>query len=45
VVTASDEERLQKVLRDIEQKTGISVLHLPMIDDYHIDLGFPLQWG
>ncbi len=44
VVTASDEEQLNEVLNDIEEKTGIKTLDLPMLDDYHIDLGFDLQW-
>jgi DNA-binding Lrp family transcriptional regulator len=44
VLTASDEEQLSEVLSDIEKKTGIKPLDLPMLDDYHIDLGFELQW-
>lgn len=44
VVTASDEQQLNKVLNNIEEKTGIKTLDLPMLDDYHIDLGFDLQW-
>ncbi|MDH3671906.1 MAG: AsnC family transcriptional regulator [Gammaproteobacteria bacterium] len=44
VVTAGDEDELQYTLQDIEQHSGIPVLSLPMLDDYHIDLGFELQW-
>lgn len=44
VATAPDEERLAAVLAEIGQRTGLEVLDLPMIQDYHIDLGFPLQW-
>lgn len=44
VATAPDEEKLAAVLADIERRTGLQVLDLPMIEDYHIDLGFPLQW-
>ncbi len=44
VVTAGDEAELQQILRDIAQHSGIPVLSLPMLDDYHIDLGFELQW-
>lgn len=44
VATASDEEQLAAVLAEIGQRTGLEVLDLPMIQDYHIDLGFPLQW-
>ncbi|WP_207787748.1 AsnC family transcriptional regulator [Candidatus Thiosymbion oneisti] len=44
VLTAADEERLTEVMHEIEDRTGIEVLDLPMIEEYHIDLGFPLQW-
>ncbi|MCK5387202.1 MAG: Lrp/AsnC family transcriptional regulator [Gammaproteobacteria bacterium] len=42
VLTASDEHVLNSVLDDIEQKTKYSVMYLPMIEDFHIDLGFDL---
>lgn len=44
VLTAVDEERLAEVIEEIEARTGIGVLDLPMLEEYHIDLGFPLQW-
>lgn len=44
VVTAADEVTLQAILADIEQRSGIAVMRLPMLEDYHIDLGFELQW-
>lgn len=44
VVTAADETILHAVLQDIEQQTGLAVLYLPMLEDFHIDLGFDLQW-
>ena len=44
VATGSNETQLEGVLRDIEQRSGLPVLRLPMLDDYHIDLGFDLQW-
>ena len=44
VVTATDETSLHTVLQDIEQQTGLAVLYLPMLEDFHIDLGFELQW-
>ena len=44
VVTAADEATLHAVLQDIEQQTGLAVLYLPMLEDFHIDLGFDLQW-
>ncbi len=44
VVTASDQSVLNMVLDDIERRSGIPVMYLPMLEDYHIDLGFDLQW-
>ena len=44
VLTACDEQRLNEVLDDIEQRSGIPVMYLPMLEDYHIDLGFDLKW-
>jgi len=44
VVTASSDSHLQAVLSEIEEKTGLSVMSLPMEADYHIDLGFELKW-
>jgi DNA-binding Lrp family transcriptional regulator len=44
VLTAADDERLAEVMEEIEERTGIDVLDLPMVEEYHIDLGFPLQW-
>jgi DNA-binding Lrp family transcriptional regulator len=44
VVIASDEEHLQSVLGEIEQRCGYPLLDLPMQDDYFIDLGFDLKW-
>lgn len=44
VVTASDEHELNSVLDDIEHRSGYPVLYLPMMEDYHIDLGFELEF-
>jgi DNA-binding Lrp family transcriptional regulator len=44
VATAPDETHLAQTLQRIEQRTGFEVLALPMLEDYHIDLGFELQW-
>jgi DNA-binding Lrp family transcriptional regulator len=44
VLTASGEHELNAVLDDIEQRTGYSVMYLPMIEDFHIDLGFDLEF-
>jgi len=44
VVTAENQVALERVLEDMEQRTGRRLLRLPMLADYHIDLGFELQW-
>ncbi len=44
VVTGADDAAVRAVLDDIAGRTGLEVLDLPMIEDYHLDLGFPLQW-
>ncbi|WP_455217675.1 hypothetical protein, partial [Kaarinaea lacus] len=44
VITAVDEKRLHWVIQDIEAASGYEVMPLPMLDDYHIDLGFDLKW-
>lgn len=45
VVCASDRARVEAVLHDISSRTGLAVLDLPMVQDYHLDLGFRLQWN
>lgn len=42
VVTAPDTEARDAVLEAIEAATGLAVLRLPMVEDYHLDLGFTL---
>jgi DNA-binding Lrp family transcriptional regulator len=42
VVAAGNAEAVEAVLLDIEQRTGLGVLRLPLVRDFHIDLGFPL---
>lgn len=44
VVTATDRSELAEILEDMREKTGFELLDLPMLDDYHIDLGFDLKW-
>ena len=44
VVTAPDQAHLDAVLAEIGRQTGLEVLDLPMIRDYHIDLGFHMRW-
>jgi len=43
VVTAPDEARVQEVLAEIESSTGYQPLHLPLLEEFHIDLGFDLS--
>lgn len=44
VAVASDEERLQQVLDEIELACGFAVMDLPLEDEFFIDLGFDLKW-
>ena len=44
VLTAVGEDRLAEIMGEIQARTGLEVLDLPMLEEYHIDLGFPLQW-
>ncbi len=43
VVTAKDQPALEEGLRHIEARVGYPVLSLPLVKDYHIDLGFPMR--
>ncbi len=43
VVTAPSRERVSAVLAEIQRQTGLKPLDLPMLEDYHIDLGFDLS--
>ncbi len=45
VVTAMTEEQLQSVLTEIEHRTKIAVMSLPILENYHINLGFELKWN
>ncbi|WP_348607827.1 siroheme decarboxylase subunit beta [Halobaculum rarum] len=42
VVTAASRETRDRILTDIEERTGCEVLNLPMLTDYYIDLEFPV---
>ncbi len=44
VVIAADSDSLQAVLSEIEARSGYSVMDLPMLKDYFIDLGFKIRW-
>jgi len=45
VATAADDGALDAMLAHITKLTGISVLKLPLREEYHIDLGFSLDGG
>ncbi len=45
VVAAPDQFRLKQTLRNIEHACGYPVMSLPMVKGFHIDLGFPVDWG
>ena len=42
VVTAPNQQHLDKVLAEMERVTGYAILDLPLLRQFHIDLGFPL---
>ena len=42
VVTSASQEQLQQVLEELERRTGYPVMDLPLEQQFHIDLGFPL---
>ena len=44
VVTGPDKQAVTDALSEIEGLTKIKVLNLPMLQDYHLDLGFKLKW-
>ena len=44
VITAATASRLEEVIAEIESRSGFEVLRLPMLKDYFIDLGFPIEW-
>ncbi len=43
VAAAADAAGLERVLHAIEQQIGLPIMRLPMVQDYHIDLGFDLR--
>lgn len=44
VMTAPDEDTLEERLDDLEHKLRLPMLRLPMVEGYHIDLGFDIDW-
>jgi DNA-binding Lrp family transcriptional regulator len=45
VVAAPGAVRLEQVLSEIKAQSGLPVFDLPMLAEYHIDLGFDLSWS
>ena len=45
VVAAPSAAAVQAVLDDISARTGLAVLDLPLLEHFHIDLGFDLKWS
>jgi siroheme decarboxylase len=45
VVTAPSDARVEVVLGEIETRTGLLVLDLPLVEAYRLDLGFALSWS
>lgn len=45
VITAPDDEGVSRVIADISRRSGLDVLDLPMLEGYHLDLGFKLKWN
>ncbi|MCW8830749.1 MAG: Lrp/AsnC family transcriptional regulator [Gammaproteobacteria bacterium] len=43
VATADNHDTLQNTLNNIEKQTGHKVLSLPLLKEYHIDLGFRMK--
>ena len=43
VVAAEDAEAVAAVLSEIERRSGLPVIDLPLVEAYHIDLGFPIR--
>lgn len=42
VIAGPDPESVTMTVRRIEEQTGLAILNLPLLQAYHIDLGFPL---
>jgi len=45
VLTTASASRLQAVLAEIGDETGLPMLDLPLLEEFHIDLGFDLRCG
>jgi len=45
VATAPDAEALAASLEEMSEKTGYDIMELPLLEPYHLDLGFDLKWN
>lgn len=45
VIAAADEAALARSIERIERDTGCAAMRLPLLEEYHIDLGFDLAGG
>lgn len=45
VMTADDDDLLGRRLDEIELQSGYPMLRLPLLEAYHIDLGFPIDFS
>ena len=45
VLTGPDQETVENILTDIEHRTDIKILNLPLVEAYRLDLGFPIEWN
>ena len=43
VIIAANNTRLQKIIADIENKTELNIMALPLLENFFIDLGFRLN--
>ena len=44
VLNTPGQAELDDAVRLIEENTGLKVLALPMLKDFHLDLGFAIKW-
>lgn len=44
VATAADRDRVTQVLKEIERRSGLEVLDLPLEEPFRLDLGFEIRW-
>ncbi len=44
VLNCSNQAAMKTTIEEIEADTGLTVLVLPMLQDFHLDLGFGIKW-